>query len=241
MTELDDAFLNRVTHDLRGELATMVAGVHYMMRYEGGVSAPGRQMLERVERAGQRLRRLLDELELGGWIGGERTADAAAIEPCRVEILVHAALGRLEWLFTQRAAHADLSLPSDLPEIEADPELSGIAIELIIDFAVSRSPGGSVEITASSEGGFITLGVRDHGGAIDPAALARIFEPFFERDLVPRPEPGGRRRERLGLGLSIAHGVARAHGGSLQAAVEGDGIALTLRLRTSGCPAVAAV
>ena len=42
---IDDVFLGRVGHDLRGELATMVAGIHYLMRYEAGVSDTGRRSL----------------------------------------------------------------------------------------------------------------------------------------------------------------------------------------------------
>src|SRR5262245_1970943 len=66
----EEAFLGRVGHDLRGELATMVAGIHYLMRYERGLSDAGKQMLERVNGAGGRLRRLLDELEHAAWIKG---------------------------------------------------------------------------------------------------------------------------------------------------------------------------
>src|SRR5690348_14795172 len=98
---VDDAFLSRVTHDLRGELATMVAGTHYLLRYEAGIGETGKQMLERVNGAGQRLRRLLDELELSVWI--DRPPGAALNpEAGRLAPLVEAALGRLERAITQR-------------------------------------------------------------------------------------------------------------------------------------------
>src|SRR4051812_17857126 len=65
---VDDTFLSRVGHDLRGELATMVTGVHYVLRYEPSLGEASRQMLTRVQGAGQRLRRLLDELDDAVWI-----------------------------------------------------------------------------------------------------------------------------------------------------------------------------
>src|SRR4051812_43527077 len=107
----DDLFLSRVTHDLRGELATMVAGIHYLLRYEAGLGATGRQMLERVNGAGQRLRRLLDELELSVWIEGEDAPPATALElePCRLDLAVHAAVGRLQATITQRRASVDIA------------------------------------------------------------------------------------------------------------------------------------
>src|SRR5262245_48391350 len=103
---VDDVFLSRVGHDLRGELATMVAGVHYLLRYEEGLTDAGHQMLERVNGAGARLKRLLDELELSAWIAG-RPDDALLGEPVRLAVLVHAALARLERSVAQRGVTID--------------------------------------------------------------------------------------------------------------------------------------
>lgn len=227
---IDDAFLSRVTHDLRGELATMVAGLHYLTRYEAGLGDTGRQMLERVSGAGQRLRRLLDELELSVWIEGEGFVAPGAVpapEPGRFEPLVQAALGRLERLVAQRAVTVELELGAELPEVVGDLELLGAAVELLLDFAVSRSPGRVVRVGVTCAGGALVLRVEDEGGLVEPAVLARVFEPFVEKELVPRPEPGARRRERLGLGLGIARGIFAAHGGSVTAAPGEKGIVLT--------------
>jgi K+-sensing histidine kinase KdpD len=222
----EDAFLGRVGHDLRGELATMVAGVHYLMRYETGLSEAGKQMLERVNGAGGRLRRLLDELELAAWIGG-RPPGPLSVEPCRLPILVEGALGRIERSIAQRHVVVHAGLPVDLAEIAGDPELLGVALEYALDFAVARSPGRAVDVNAS---GPAEVAVIDEGGPVDAATMARLFEPFAEKELIPRPEPGVRRRERLGLGLAIARGIFAAHGGGLRAVAGDRGITLNCRL-----------
>jgi signal transduction histidine kinase len=235
----DDVFLSRVTHDLRGELATMVAGIHYLLRYEAGVGTAGKQMLERVNGAGQRLRKLLDELELAAWIEGSPANAQLASEPGRLDVQVQAALGRLERSIAQRGVTVALDVPEEPPEIVVDPELFGLALEHALDFAIARSPGKTVRVVCEAPAGVPTLRISDQGGAVDAAALAHIFEPFAEKDLVPRPEPGARRRERLGLGLAIARGIAAAQGGTLTAAATPDGVELTLSL--SGCRASPAV
>jgi two-component system OmpR family sensor kinase len=221
----EDAFLGRVGHDLRGELATMIAGIHYLMRYEAGIGEAGKQMLERVNGAGGRLRRLLDELELAAWIEG-RPPGPLAVEPLRLGILVEAALGRIERFIAQRHVTVRTALP-DLSEIEGDPELLGAAVEYALDFAVARSPGHAVDVRAA---GPATIEVTDEGGVVDPSVLAHLFEPFAEKALIPRPAPGARRRERLGLGLAIARGILDAHGGKIEAASAERGIALTCTL-----------
>jgi K+-sensing histidine kinase KdpD len=228
---VDDVFLSRVGHDLRGELATMVAGVHYLLRYEDGLSDAGRQMLERVNGAGQRLKRLLDELELSVWIAG-RPVDALFSEPVRLAVLVHAALARLERSVAQRAVTVDVRVPDELAEFEGDPELLGVAVEYALDFAIARSPERTIHVTGALLGRAPVLLIADEGDPAPDAALARIFEPFVEKDLLPRPEPGARRRERLGLGLPIARGIFAGHGGGLtaEAGPGGRGIALTCKL-----------
>ncbi len=66
----------------------------------------------------------------------------------------------------------------------------------------------------------LCIGVRDNGGGIAPDALAKIFEPFFTT-----------RAQGTGLGLAIALGVARAHGGNIEAkSLPGSGSEFVLTL-----------
>lgn len=64
----------------------------------------------------------------------------------------------------------------------------------------------SIVITLSADATQGTLAVRDHGSGIAPAALPRLFEPFFTT------REGG-----LGLGLSLCETLAGAMGGTIAA------------------------
>lgn len=57
----------------------------------------------------------------------------------------------------------------------------------------------------------LRITVRDDGPGIPPEALEQVLEPFYRLEHSRNAELGG-----LGLGLSIADTVARAHGGTLQ-------------------------
>jgi K+-sensing histidine kinase KdpD len=225
MTTVDEVFLSRVGHDLRGELATMVAGVHYLLRYEAEISPTARRMLERVNGAGQRLKRLLDELDNAAWITGS-DARSLLCEAVAPSVVVQAALLRLSPLAVAREVTIDARVPAELPEIDADPELLGTAFEYVIDFALARSPRRAIHLGAAIVNGVPVIEVRDEGGALEAGLLDRLLEPFIEKDVIPRAEPGQRRRERLGLGLAIAQGIFQAHGGSLRVSLasSGDGI-----------------
>src|SRR5262245_28255522 len=162
---VDDAFLSRVGHDLRGELATMVTGVHYVLRYEADLGEAARQMLNRVHGAGQRLRRLLDELDDAAWIGGGDRA-ALVFEACRADAVIQGALSRLNHLPGAREVALDVQVPADIPPFEADARLCGSAIEYILDFALARSRNKSAHISVEAVQRVPVLRVADEGGAI---------------------------------------------------------------------------
>ncbi|MBV8900037.1 MAG: hybrid sensor histidine kinase/response regulator, partial [Verrucomicrobia bacterium] len=65
---------------------------------------------------------------------------------------------------------------------------------------------------------WIAVEVVDSGIGIEPAALAKIFDPFEQGN----PDLG-RRYGGLGLGLTIARNLVETHGGQLRAASAGPG------------------
>ncbi|WP_430462978.1 sensor histidine kinase [Thalassolituus sp. LLYu03] len=78
----------------------------------------------------------------------------------------------------------------------------------IIDNACKAcDDGGNVHIRAWSESNRTLIEVEDNGAGIDEARMPHIFDPFFTTRAVG---------EGLGLGLSMAHSIVEAHGGSIQ-------------------------
>jgi PAS domain S-box-containing protein len=72
---------------------------------------------------------------------------------------------------------------------------------------VSLSRNEIVFDTHLLPGDYIKLTVRDTGDGIDPKHLQRIFDPYFTTKDVGKG---------TGMGLSIALGIARAHGGGIR-------------------------
>jgi two-component system NtrC family sensor kinase len=145
------------------------------------------------------------------------TVDAAA--------LVRDAAALLEGEAARRGLRLEVAAAGPVP-LEADPaELQQVVLNLLTNALAFTPRGGRVEAGAAREGGDVAIRVRDTGPGVPPAARARLFEPFYTT----------RGSEGTGLGLAVSHGIARAHGGTLEAAdAPGGGAVFTVRLPAGG-------
>lgn len=209
---VDDAFFDRVAHDLRGELSTMVAGVHYLLRYGDSLTPAAREMLGRVSGAGERLARLLEELDDAVWLL-ETPKDLQRM-PIQFGALLDDVVARVGKVAASRGARLVVELPEHSSEIMGDPDVLAAALAYVVDLAALRSRDQAVHISAEVRDGAPWIRVVDEAGPVPQELLDRIFEPFIERELLPK-EQAGRRKLRLGVGMTIARAMLEAHGGSL--------------------------
>jgi signal transduction histidine kinase len=102
----------------------------------------------------------------------------------------------------------DLRLVGPRPMlVKVDPLLMGQAIlNLLINAIEAVGDSGQIEIEWSAADGRFRIAVRDSGTGIAPAALDKIFNPFFTTK-----ETG------TGLGLAIVHRIVESHEGTITA------------------------
>jgi signal transduction histidine kinase len=97
-------------------------------------------------------------------------------------------------------------------ETAGDPALVERLVANLVDNAMRYNvPGGSVEVATGSRDGQAMISVSNTGPAVPPEQVARLLEPFQRLDRSARDDG------HHGLGLSIAHAIALAHGGTLSA------------------------
>lgn len=127
---------------------------------------------------------------------------------------------------------------SDTPTILGDPDaLSQVLLNLCLNARDAMQDGGTITVRTGAvrlsaeaadrlhlpeSGLYATMEVSDTGAGMSEEVARRAFEPLFSTH---------REDGREGLGLSMAYGVARRHGGGIRAdSVPGSGTTVTMHL-----------
>ncbi len=163
----------------------------------------------------------LDELDMMVK-GALQTVKDSDIHENATEIRLDALLGRMV-RDAQLAGH-EVSFAASGLTVTARPLALKRAIGNLLNNALQY--GTRVELAVGEDGGNIEIVVRDHGPGVPETALAGLGQPYV------RLEHGrSRNGAGMGLGLSIARGIAQAHGGQLLLAnAAGGGFRATIAL-----------
>ena len=104
-----------------------------------------------------------------------------------------------------------LKLPPDIPLLVADPHRIEVVLRNLIENAAKYSEGaGPITVCVSWDETEMIIRVEDEGPGIPQGHTENIFESFYRvDDGLTRAQPGA------GLGLAIAQGFVRAHGGEI--------------------------
>jgi signal transduction histidine kinase len=194
-----------VSHDLRTPLAGLRAMVEAID--EGVVEDPGtiRRYVVEMRGAVDSLVVLVDDLfELVQLDAGALLTES---ERARLDEVVQSAIAACDAQATEKGLALETKLDG-AASVLCSPRITRV-IQNLLQNAIRHTPAdGMVRVEAYRRRDRVEVVVEDSGKGIDPAALGRVFDPFWRGDEA-RASPGS------GLGLALAKRIVEALGGSI--------------------------
>jgi len=225
------AILRAVSHDLRTPLAGIKLAAGGLLQ-NGVPYTPAEQheLLETIDACTDRL-----DLLVGNLLDMSRIT-AQSVDPL---------LGPVRWAEAVDAALRGLpegavsvSLPANMPPVDADPGLLERVVANILENALKYAAGSGVLVAGGPTGSVLDghpcgeLQIIDHGPGVPARKVVDMFRPFQRLDDLSQSSG-------IGLGLAVAQGFVQSMRGTLTAReTPGGGLTMVIRLPLStGAPA----
>jgi len=199
-----------VAHDLRNPVsAVKMLSSALLLRDDIEALPPeASEQLRLIRDSAQQMDRLIQDLiDVTRVETGRLMVDQ---QPVAMAELVEGALRTLRPLVKEAKLKLSVQVPAKLPSVSADAERIGQVLSNLIGNAIRfTSPGGKITVSAVSEGELVRISVTDTGTGISKEQLPHIFDRFWQSSQSTIRSRGA------GLGLPIARGIVRAHGGRI--------------------------
>jgi signal transduction histidine kinase len=201
---LREQFIAVLGHDLRNPLAAIDGGMRLLLKTP--LNDQATKIVGMVQNSVKRMAELIGNVTdfARGRLGGGVTLNLAA-EP--MEPMLRQVVAELQTTAPERLIETSLALTGP---VKCDRvRLGQLVSNLLANALAYGAPDKPVRLEAATRDGKFELAVINGGEPIPPAALGSIFEPFTRGAYRPN-------QQGLGLGLYIAHEIAKAHGGTLE-------------------------
>jgi len=223
-----DELLGVVSHDLRNPVNAVKMLANAIVRrtadpdnatFHPEVLAHASVMLEAAEQMDALIQDLLDVTRLES---GQLQLNVGLVA---LHDVVAAATSILAPLATKRGVTVVNAVSATLPKVEGDADRLVQVMSNLVSNAIKFSPPQSeVSISAFVDAMRIVLEITDHGDGIAMEDLPFVFDRFWQSRRT--------NRSGAGLGLAIALGIVRAHGGEINIQSElGKGTTVRFTLR----------
>jgi two-component system sensor histidine kinase MtrB len=201
------SFLASVAHDLRNPIGTLKGSAEILSTEANLPSETISKLLSVIKRQVYGLDRMIGDL-----------LDTSRIESGHLELRMRECDARPIAQNAFDLFHSgskDHNFRFDAPEMPVQLRCDPLRIEQVLNNLISNAvkyspPGSTVELSVQQIDGEVQFEVKDEGMGIPSADLPYVFEPFRRTTTSRKEEMPG-----VGLGLSVAQRIVRAHGGHI--------------------------
>jgi signal transduction histidine kinase len=210
-----DEFLAMLAHELRNPLAPILNALRLMRMVPN--EAQMRWSGEVIERQVRYLTRLVDDLlDVSRITRGKITL---AREPVELAALISRAVETVQPVIDEHGHELTIHVANEGLRLSADPVRLVQALGNVLGNAAKYTDrGGSIRLSAESQGDCVEVRIRDNGIGIPSDRMPQIFNLFTQLDRgAEHPQSG------LGIGLALVRRLVEMHGGRVSAYSDGHG------------------
>ncbi|MEO7360706.1 MAG: ATP-binding protein [Gemmatimonadaceae bacterium] len=204
-TRVRDEVLGLVSHDLRNPIGAIAMCARILREAPPEDAAQRDRMVSAISESAVWMQRLIrDLLDVTSIDAGHLNIDR---QPSTVATIVSGSAGFVMAELATRSLELHTVLEPNLPLVNVDAGRIIQVLSNLLGNAIkfTTAPGTiTLSVCRSVEG--VVFSVTDTGVGIPSAAQHQIFDRFWQE----RPTPSGH-----GLGLAIAQGIVREHGGRI--------------------------
>ena len=202
-------FLASMSHELRTPLNAILGYTELILdEIYGEVPEKIREVLERLEKNGSHLLRLInDVLDISKIEAGQLEL---SLEEYSLQETLHTVVTSLEPLATEKALALKTCISPRLPNGKGDPQRIAQVLVNLIGNAIKFTEQGEVAVDIATADGRFLVKVSDTGLGLSALEKDYIFSEFYQADRQSTRSKGG-----SGLGLSIARRIVALHGGAI--------------------------
>lgn len=213
MNMLKSRFMSMASHDLSNLLMTLQLSFE-MLSINLKSDESQKSKLEYITESIHRITRLVNDLV--DWAAIEKGKFRLEKSKFSISEALKSALLGWEARAQRNGISVSVEANSDLPHICADRRRLGQVIMNLVENAIRHThSGGNISVKAIVRGENILFSVSDTGEGIVSDDLRLLFAGYYQGST---PAIG-----RLGLGLTIAQEIVKAHGGKIWAESAGRG------------------
>ncbi|MDQ2854864.1 MAG: ATP-binding protein [Acidobacteriota bacterium] len=220
---MKDEFLATVSHELRTPL-NAIMGWSHMLR-TGKLDPPVvERALETIHRNAKAQAQLVEDiLDVSRMITGKLRLDMETVD---VASVINAAIDAVQLAAESKGIQLKVTLdPSARHTFGDSSRLQQVVWNLLSNAIKFTPPDGHVELRLERVDASIQLRVSDSGQGIKSEFLPFVFDRFRQADATSTRQLGG-----LGLGLAIVRHLVELHGGTVEAASDGEGCGATFTI-----------
>jgi len=224
-TRLKNDLLATVSHELKTPLASTRLLVDTLLDSDKFDPKRTREYLQLIAKENARLSRLIDNfLTFSRMERNKEKFNRVHIDASQIAA---SAAESVTDRFNAAGCKFEVSIDSNLPQIDADPDaLITVVLNLLDNAYKYTNQNKHVELRAFADDGCVCFEVQDNGIGLSRRAAQKVFERFYRVD-----DELSRTAEGSGLGLSIVRFIVSAHGGTVAVRSEpGKGSTITVRL-----------